>query len=72
MTRKIKKKQKKEKTTKVKVVIKVTSKSLKHKELNCAFEDLSLRCGAIKINLRTCPLQRNMPTFASTTCVAKL
>jgi hypothetical protein len=31
------------------------------KERNCAFENLSLRCGATKINLQTCALQRNMP-----------
>ncbi len=39
----------------IKVVIKVASKILKRKERNCAFENLSLRCGAIKKSLRTCP-----------------
>jgi hypothetical protein len=31
--------------------LKVTSKWLKHKEHSCAFEDLSLRCGANKNKL---------------------
>jgi hypothetical protein len=36
--------------------LKVASKSLQRKECNCAFENLSLRCGATNINLRTCGL----------------
>jgi hypothetical protein len=43
--------------------LKVASKSLKCKERNCAFVNLSLHCGATKKNLRTCALQRNMPNF---------
>ncbi len=39
------------------------SRSLKRRERSCAFEDLSLRWGTTKINLRTCVLQRNMPIF---------
>jgi hypothetical protein len=45
----------------MKVAIKVASKILKRKEGNCAFENLDLRCGAIKKSLRTCALQRSMP-----------
>jgi hypothetical protein len=32
----------------IKVAIKVASKILKRKERDCAFENLSLRCGATK------------------------
>jgi hypothetical protein len=39
------------------------SKSLKHKELNCTFEKISLHCVATKklVDLWTCALQHNMP-----------
>ncbi len=43
-----------------KVAIKVASKSLKRKKHNFRFTDLSLCCGATKINLQTCALQPNM------------
>jgi hypothetical protein len=52
------------KTAKIKLGrLKVASKCLNCKERNCAFEDQSLRCGATKINLRTCALQHNVPTL---------
>jgi hypothetical protein len=35
----------------IKVAIKIASKILKRKERNCAYENLSLRCGATKKKL---------------------
>jgi hypothetical protein len=47
----------------LKLRLKVVPKSLKRKELYFAFENLSLHCGATKMNLRTCGLAY-MPIFA--------